>query len=109
MLRLNRTISSLCLADNEITDCGVKALTDVLQEFPLTNEEQVQRGIALVMAGLSPTTTSARLPVLQRQQSTVVPQHGRTPSVQSNTKANERKVSVLDSRNFMYLRRVNDS
>ena len=101
---MNRTISSLCLADNEITDRGVKALTDVLQEFPLTNEEQVQRGIALVMAGLSPTTTSARLPVLQRQQSTVVLQHGRAPSVQSNTKANERKVSVLDSRIFMYLR-----
>ena len=92
---MNRTISSLCLADNEITDCGVKALTDVLHEFPLTNEEQVQRGIALVMAGLSPLTTSARLPVLQRQQSTVVPQqHGRASSVQSNAKANERKVGI---------------
>lgn len=43
MLRLNRTVRSLSLADNHITDVGVAYLVDVLRGFPLTNEEASER------------------------------------------------------------------
>nr|CAB3263533.1 leucine-rich repeat-containing protein 71 [Phallusia mammillata] len=42
-LRMNRVLLSLSLASNHISDPGCTALCGVLQRFPLTHEEVVQR------------------------------------------------------------------
>ncbi|KAL3862655.1 hypothetical protein ACJMK2_008609 [Sinanodonta woodiana] len=42
-LRMNRTLLSLSLANNQIGDKGASKLAEVLQKFPLTHEEVVER------------------------------------------------------------------
>ncbi|EDV29648.1 Leucine-rich repeat-containing protein 71 [Trichoplax sp. H2] len=52
-LRLNRTLHCLMLANNEIDDSGGLKLAEVLNRFPLTHEEIVQRRLLLSKKSVS--------------------------------------------------------
>ena len=60
-LRMNRSLLSLSLASNEIKDEGCKALAGVLQRFPLTHEEVVQRRKLISQHGFTIRSSSVSL------------------------------------------------
>ncbi|XP_071583398.1 leucine-rich repeat-containing protein 71 isoform X2 [Heliangelus exortis] len=55
-LRLNRSLLSLSLANNDIGDSGATSLAEVLGPFPLTHQEVVQRRRLLLALGRPLTT-----------------------------------------------------
>ena len=62
---MNRSLLSLSLASNQITDEGCKILAGVLQRFPLTHEEVVQRRKLLSQHGY--TIRSPSVSILLRR------------------------------------------